>query len=250
MTPELQYLNSSLIESLDIDAFRAQKPYPWTNPNGMIQPKMLNELISTSPDLSLYTPHFGFERKYGQTSHDHYVLEYEEGLTLPPPWQAFIDELRSDYYRNFVCSFLGTADIGFRFQWHAAPRGAAVPPHCDSKRKIGTHIFYMNSADWNPQWGGQTMILDDEDKFKRNSNPTIDDFPSYQSASISENSSLIFGRGKKSWHAVRALDCPEGAFRKVFIVVYEDKSPLHMLRNRAAGYLKGKSASEKLQSLY
>lgn len=249
--PAPQFLDTATIESIDIDAFRAEKPFPWINPMGVIQEDKLQLLLSNMPEIDIFTPHFGQERKYGQQSHDHYSLEYDGDTQLPPVWQAFVDELCGDYYRRFVCNFLGTSDIGFRFQWHMAPRGAAVPPHCDSRRKIGTQIFYMNSStDWQPEWGGQTLILDDHDKFKRNSNPGIEDFPDVQAASISENSSLIFGRGKKSWHAVGALDCPEGALRKVFIVIYEERSAMRTARKKVTALLKRKSTEEYTQNVF
>lgn len=37
-----------------------------------------------------------------------------------------------------------------------------------------------------------------------------------------DNRSLLFTRKAGSWHGVRALRCPVGIYRKVFIVVVED----------------------------
>lgn len=245
------FLNRSLIDAVDIAEFRAKQPFPWINPQGVIAKDKLSLLLDSMPTQDAFSSQFGYERKYGQQAHDHYSLEYEEGLELAPAWQQFVAELCDDYYRSFVCRFLGTSDVGFRFQWHMAPRGAAVPPHCDSRRKIGTHIFYMNTQDdWNPDWGGQTLILDDYGKFKRNSNPEITDFPKQYAATNGLNSSLIFGRGKKSWHAVRALECPEGALRKVFIIVYERRSPLRTMRKKATALLKRKSQSEVNKNIF
>lgn len=248
-TPQLQYLVSEQMDSIDVRSFQKTSPYPWINPTGFIQPSRLADLMRTMPELDRFAPKFGYERKYGQAAHDNYVLDYREGIELSPEWQAFIDELRGDTYRKFVCRLLGTRDVGFGFQWHCAPRGTAVPPHCDSRRKIGTQIFYMNSdAEWNPEWGGQTLVLDDEGKFKRDSNPTIEDFPKCEAASIGENSSLIFGRGKKSWHAVGTLTCPEGVYRKVFIVIYEKRGSAYTMRKKTIGFLKGKGMNPDLKS--
>jgi hypothetical protein len=36
------------------------------------------------------------------------------------------------------------------------------------------------------------------------------------------NRSLIFGRKDNFWHGVRDIHCPDGAFRKAFIVVFQD----------------------------
>jgi hypothetical protein len=58
-----------------------------------------------------------------------------------------------------------------------------VSPHCDSPKKLGSHIFYLNTKeDWDPSWGGETLILDDGgrlptlragfDRFRRRSAPS------------------------------------------------------------------------------
>ena len=38
------------------------------------------------------------------------------------------------------------------------------------------------------------------------------------------NRSFLFVRQEKSWHGVKEIRCPEGAYRKVFIVVINDFS--------------------------
>jgi hypothetical protein len=44
------------------------------------------------------------------------------------------------------------------------------------------------------------------------------------------NRSMVFKRTPHSWHGVRAIDCPEGHLRKVFIVVIERVRPLKAVR--------------------
>lgn len=103
----------------------------------------------------------------------------------------------------------------------------------------------MNSVDgWKPEWGGQTLVLDDRSEFDRDSNPSIESFYACEEASIEENSSLIFERGAKSWHAVRSLECPEGCYRKVFIVRYEKAQPVKRMRKRITGVIKGAPSAE------
>ena len=114
------------------------------------------------PELSRFRAFFGKQRKHGQASHDRYVLDYEDGMDLPAPWDQFIAELRSETYRKFVCRMLGVSHVRFRFHWHFTPNGGEVSPHCDSKGKIGSQIFYLNTSDdWQWDWGGETVILDD-----------------------------------------------------------------------------------------
>ena len=66
-----------------------------------------------------------------------------------------------------------------------------------------------------------------------------------------DNRSLIFSRRCNSWHGVRAIECPEGALRKVFIVVFEDYRPARMLAKRMSRLIKGKPlVAEKELGMY
>jgi hypothetical protein len=150
-------------------------------------------------------------------------------MDLHPCWQTFIDELRSPVYRQFVCRLLGVNDVRFRFHWHFTPNGGEVSPHCDSKGKIGSQIFYLNTdRDWNRDWGGETVVLDDGGRITPENAPAFEDFDAEYPAETADNHSLIFGRRGNSWHGVRRINCPEGHYRKVFIVVFEEHRPLKM----------------------
>jgi hypothetical protein len=111
-------------------------------------------------------------------------------------------------------------DLELRFHWHWATTGNSVSPHCDRKRKLGSHIFYLNTEDdWDPAWGGETIVLDDGGRFTRNSAPEFEDFDHAIHANALGNRSFIFTRLGNSWHGVEEIRCPEGAYRKVFIAV-------------------------------
>jgi len=43
------------------------------------------------------------------------------------------------------------------------------------------------------------------------------------------NYSLLFTRRGNSWHGVREISCPPGYYRKVFIVVINERRPLKQL---------------------
>ena len=242
---KLEYLNGDLMDSMDAADFRATKPYPWFNPLGMIQADKWSQLIAEMPDREMFTPVFGKERKFEQGTMDRYILLYNRSVKLSETWQGFIDELCGSVYRQFVERLFGVRSVRFSFQWHYTPRGASVPPHVDSRRKIGSQIFYMNTSnDWHPGWGGQTLVLNDGGNLRHNSNPDIDSFYHCEKIVINENRSLIFGRSKRSWHAVQALECPEGAMRKVFIVTYERNRPIQRLRKWFAHIVKGQSIKD------
>ena len=224
-----QFLNPAILDSVDALAFQTRQPYPWINPQHFIRDERYGELLATVPPLEQFRAFFGKQRKHGQGSHDRYVLDYERGMQLSPQWRDFVEELCSDYYRDFVCKLLDVAHVRFRFHWHFTPNGGEVSPHCDSKGKIGSQIFYLNTPDdWQLDWGGETVILDDDGRIGADSAPGFDDFVAEYPADTRDNRSLIFGRRGNSWHGVRRINCPENRFRKVFIVVFEEHRPLRM----------------------
>ena len=247
----MSYLNHDFMNRFDPRTFREADPYPWMNPEGMLTDAGYRELVENMPDMSLFTPSFGVQRKYGQQSHERYILEYVDGLELPACWQAFVDELRGDVYRQFITDLLGRGQFRFRFHWHYTPRACSVSPHCDARGKLGSQIFYLNDDDWDTAWGGETVILDDKGRFSAQSSPAWEDFDTAVPAQTAGNRSLIFGRRGNSWHGVRELTCPEGAYRQVFIVVFEDYRPGRMFLKRAKRLLKGKPlVTEKERAMY
>ena len=236
-----QYLNSRVLDAINADNFQRAEPYPWVNPQYFIDASRYQELLDTIPDISQFRAFFGKQRKHGQGSHDRYVLDYEDGMTLAEPWQRFVDELKSPAYRSFICRLLGVSDVRFRFHWHFTPNGGEVTPHCDSKGKIGSQIFYLNTdADWNREWGGETVVLDDGGRITPDNAPGFEDFDAAYPAETADNRSLLFGRRGNSWHGVRKIACPEGYYRKVFIVVFEEHRPVKTAVKKLKRLLTGK----------
>ena len=228
----MKFLNDTVISDFDEDSFRHTDPYPWASISEFIQPDKYAALIATLPSEDLFAERFGQKRKFGQLSHDRLSLDYDPRLNLSDEWHAFVEELMSPEYLQFIYRVAGTKNIQLEFHWHYTPRGCSVSPHCDSTNKIGSQIFYLNTADdWDSRWGGDTLILDDEGRFSHRSNPTFSDFKkSYTSESIG-NRSLLFIRNGNSWHGVKQINCPQGQLRKVFIVVIK-KLPLKSVVRR------------------
>lgn len=216
------YLDQQRLDTLDGPAFRERRPYPWVNPAGLLNDAAYEVLCQNLPPVELFTPSFGIARKHGQQAHDRYVLEYEPRLTLPAPWKEFIHELGQRSYRKTLSRLFGTDNFRLRYHWHYTPTGCSVSPHCDNKAKLGSHIFYFNHPDeWEPDWGGETVILDDGGRFGRESAPSFADFDRCDVADAQGNRSLLFLRNGNSWHGVRPLRCPENYMRRVFIVVID-----------------------------
>jgi len=232
----MTYLDFERLEQLDPAEYQSRKPYPWVNPEGLLTDEGFRSLHETLPDVSIFEKSFGKARRGGQKSHDRFTLEYKDGVALSRPWQGFLEELRSDRYRDALRRLLGVHALRLSFHWHYAPSGCSVSPHCDAPRKLGSHIFYFNTADdWDPSWGGETVVLDDGGRFDRDSAPEFEDFDSAESSQSIGNWSLIFSRRGNSWHGVRPVQCPEGAMRKVFIVVINNDSLRYRIRNAIRG---------------
>ncbi len=245
-----RYLNQDLMDAFDERDFQQRQPFPWANPQGFIRPETYGELLDTLPPLERFTPSFGKQRKSGQAYHNRYILDYVAGLELPGPWHQFLQELLSDRYRQFLCRLLGVSRVRMRFHWHYTPNGEEVSPHCDAKGKLGSQIFYLNSErDWDPAWGGETVILDDRGRFPTYSAPAFEEFDAQWPAQTMDNRCIIFGRRGNSWHGVKRIRCPEGRYRKVFIVVFEEYRPGQLFLKKAGRVLTGKPANSAKEEL-
>lgn len=221
----MTYLDYDLLDALDARAFQATNPYPWLNPEGVLRPEAWRRLLATMPSTDVMQPFFGVKRKHGQQPHDRWVLEYTDQTTrvLSDDWGAFLEELQGARYARWVRKMFGRGRLWLNFHWHYAPASASVSPHCDSPRKLGSHIFYLNDPDrWDASWGGETVVLDDHGRFPTRSAPRWEDFDSATPAVAVGNRSFLFARRGNSWHGVRAIQCPEGELRRVFIVVVND----------------------------
>jgi hypothetical protein len=223
------FLDRNELESVDAPAIRARDPYPWKGFEGLLTDGAYDELQRTLPGVELFQQVVGKRRRYGQESHDRYVLDYRSGLDVSSAWHRFVAELMQGPYRDKVAELLGRDDFFVTAHWHYTPRGCSVSPHCDATWKLGSHIFYFNdAAEWRPQWGGATLVLDDGGGLSYSTAPQFEDFCASESVPPIGNRSLLFLRTDHSWHGVAPLACPEGMFRKVFIIEYR----LDRLRER------------------
>lgn len=236
----MQYLDVDKLEAIDADAFANTKPYPFVNPSGLLTDEGYSRLLENQLDVSVLTPSFGRSRSHGQYSHDRYVLEYRPDLgTVPAAWKEFIAELHGPQYTRFIKRMYRCRTFRLNMHWHYTPNGCAVSPHCDAMHKRGSHIFYLNTLDdWDPSWGGTTLILDDNGRFKTDSAPAFEDFDRIFAGECVGNYSTLFERRTRSWHGVRELVCPDDKLRKVFIVVinrpmlYAGRHILNWVKNK------------------
>jgi hypothetical protein len=213
-------IDQNILDQIATDTFRQADPYPWLNPEGVLTQAAFDILRTNMPPLDMMKASFGRKRAHGQKPHDRYALEYHEDLDVHPAWHQFVAELNGPIYQDWLARLFATRRFRLSYHWHYAPRGASVSPHCDAKRKLGSHIFYFNTPDeWDRDWGGETVVLDDGGRFSRASAPEFEDFDRTWTADAMGNRSLLFQRQGNSWHGVKTLNCPEDRLRKVFIVV-------------------------------
>ena len=237
----MSYLDFDRLAAFDAKAFRATPPYPWANPAGLLTEEGFRTLRQALPGVSVFTQSFGVQRSHGQQPHDRLTLDYKNDLPIARPWHDFIAELRGPEYTHFIQQTFDRHLFRLNFHWHYTPNGCSVSPHCDARRKLGSHIFYFNTGeDWDASWGGETLILDDHGRLKRESAPKFEDFDEVMPSNAMGNRSLLFARRQRSWHGVREIHCPPGKYRKVFIVVINDW--LASVVRRATGALTGKRA--------
>ena len=232
----MKYLNIEKLRSLALDEFLAISPYPYFNSEGLLLESGFEDLLANMPSLDLFEQNFGKVRRAGQASHDRYSLEYVRGMAVPQPWKEFIGELCSDAYRNEIERLLGARKAEFRFHWHYTPSGADVSPHCDARREHGSHLFYFNNKeDWDPAWGGSTLVLDDGGRLDYNSAPSLGEFDEIVECDSIGNYSSLMKRTDHAWHAVEPIDCPEDRLRRVFIVVVNPDNLFWKVRDRVIG---------------
>jgi len=232
----VNYIDFDRLAQIDTAGFNATSPYPYVNPCGLLTEAGFQALLDNMPDVALFEQKFGYERKAGQAPHDRFSLEYTPDTVVPKPWQEFIAELCSDAYRSEISRLLGAKKPEFRFHWHYTPNAADVSPHCDSRREHGPHLFYFNSEeDWKREWGGATLALDDGGRLDFKSAPGLEEFAGITEFEFMGNYSALMKRSDHAWHAVRAINCPEGWLRRVFIVVVNPDSLRWKIRDRIVG---------------
>lgn len=215
-----QLLSQPDLDAIATSAFREAQPFPWLNPPNLLTPEGFEQLRTHLPPLEIMDKSFGRKRAHGQVPHDRYALEYRPDLPVAACWHQLVAELEGPGYQAWLARLFATRRFRLSYHWHYTPRGASVSPHCDARHKLGSHIFYFHtSADWDPAWGGETVILDDEGRFSRASAPPFEAFTRSWRADAMGNRSLLFQRQGNSWHGVEALQCPEDQLRRVFIVV-------------------------------
>ncbi len=236
----MQFFRTNVLSSFDSTTFKNRGPFPFHGFDQLLTEEAFDALYKTFPSVNFFEKHMGVNRYNGQRSHDRYYLAYESTVytqisredasrgtighkELPPVWQDFIEEIRSNNdYKTMIYESLGTDKLVPRFAWHMGYTSTDVSPHIDAREKVGTHIFYFNrKPDWDVSWGGEILVLGGCKKSAEN--PEISDFSEVIPVPIVDNSSFLFANRGEAWHSVAPLKCPPNHYRRLFNCIYESK---------------------------
>ena len=126
----MELIDRAILSGFDAEAFGRKQPFPWYGFEGVLGPGAFARLCAEFPPLELFERHEGIEREYRQSPHGRYYLAYErstyhddgpvpkQGVVahdqLSPGWRAFIEELESDDYRQFLGRAFGASDFRVR----------------------------------------------------------------------------------------------------------------------------------------
>lgn len=261
----MRFLSAASIRQFAPDNFLGRAHFPWCDLPGFLTPEAFAALNESFPPLAAFEHHVGLKRSHGQRPHDRFYLAYEASIyhrkgkgdyalegdagtvgheDLPRVWQEFLSELKNDdAYQTMIRQVLGSEPLTMRFAWHIGSTGSEVSPHRDARDKVGTHIFYFNTADdWQPAWGGSILALGG--KRVPNMNPEFEDFDAEHAIDIRDNRSFLFKNTEQAWHGVRALTCPPGSYRRLFNVIFETpQAPRASLGERLKRKLFGAAAA-------
>ena len=194
------------------------------------------------PDLSLFEVQARRKAAHDAGPGKYYVLHYRTRVTLAQPWQNFISEVQGGGYDYFIERMLGRRAwnrITLRIEWRYIGRGGREPPHCDFPNKVAEHIFSFNTeADWEANWGGEVLLLDDTGQFNAHAAPAFEDLKITGRFGPRGNGSLLLMPTEHSWHGMQPLQCPPGKLLKTFIVtVMARHLTLWQWWRRLRGYL-------------
>lgn len=229
------FISLSAIKNFNYTTYHAASPFPHHTSYSFITPEGFESLRKDFPALDLFEKSVGNYRG-PQRPHDRFLLSFERSIyhnknyrgkglvlrkDLSKKWQGFLNELEGKTYRNFIKKILGTSRFKIHCEWHMGFKGSEVSPHKDAPFRLGSHLFYFNTReDWNPSWGGETLLLGDKVKGSSAQAPEFRDFKKNLPVPTVGNQSLLFHNSASAWHGVEPLKCPRNKYRRVFMVIF------------------------------
>jgi SM-20-related protein len=166
-------------------------PFRWLHTPRFLEPHLAAELAADIPDSGFKLAAYG----RGQGRFWYQPVSPGNMATLPAPWRGVIAMLTSARYAALLGDLIGT-DLRRLHAQATVCRYSAdcwLAPHTDRPHRIATQVIYLNPG-WQPDWGGQLRILNSDQ---------MDDVSARLSPAF--NSSVVFRRSDRSWHAVEPV---------------------------------------------
>jgi len=218
----MKVLNQDFYKELlkEKQTFLSIKPYPWINATGFLKPGMRSKLIAKAPELG--EKYLIGDMKRISTINKQEILD----LGLSETWQNFIDDISSEFYKNFLREMLDIQeDFDILYEFAYENNRFYLGPHTDSPLKRGTQLFYLNDhSNWKLEWGGRTILYGN---FHPLNNKNLKSMPLEEVISLSEKvyyadilneESLFFKKTNDSWHSIEPIRCPNPGYnRRIFL---------------------------------
>ncbi|MEV4443752.1 2OG-Fe(II) oxygenase [Streptomyces sp. NPDC049577] len=193
---------------------RHRTPFSWARVSGLLDPGYAGLLADEFPSAAL---------RESRSPQGHYLLRdgtvIEAGertpaaAALPGSWQRLLDWLLGPAYRSFVSEATGAALDGCRLKVRLCEYGPGtfMTAHTDRPDRVATQILYLTRS-WDAGWGGGLDIMTSPD----------DDDPAAVAASVRPrfNTSVLFARSDRSYHAVRPVSEAAGAPRRTVLAQF------------------------------
>ena len=215
----MEYLNREFLQAISPENFRNSRPYPWIQIDKTLTTEGYELLRKTLPPIEHFERQIGVPGPHGLAPRDRYVLHFHPGVEVEEPWREFIRELQGPAYEAFLRHMFGNHTFLPTFEWYYAWDGCGLPPRVDAHRRLASQIFYFNAEeDWDPDWGGQILILESARRFSTREGPRYEQFGVAASVEPRGNASLLMQNTRHSWHGVRPLVSPPDKVQRLFVV--------------------------------
>lgn len=189
---------------------------------------------------------------YNRNKPSYFDFAKQDITKLPDVWQKFVNELLDPKgeYQEWLRESFNLKDFSIRLDFHRIVNARDVAPHCDNRKKIGSHLMYFMPDGWKEEYGGQTYFY--KDKLKKVCDPEAEDFGNHIKIPTLGNGSLLFKNVcNGGWHGVSAISNDVGLHRQTVGVVINYKRPMTIFGpQNSAKYKEGELMVERKKTMF
>ena len=221
----MKYINESVMSGLDAAAFQQQRPYPWLAiREGFLTADGFPRLADRCRSRSWFDKRFG-EAQARPGAARPSGAGIRPDLPLAQPWRELSTNSAALRIEAFSERMFGRRALRLILHWHYTPNGCSVSPHCDARRKLGSHIFYFNTdKNWQPDWGGETLHPRRQRPLSRRFGAQVRGLrPGHAGQGHRQFQLCCSMRRERSWHGAKEITLPARSLAQgVHRVVIED----------------------------